>query len=792
MKKLHLICNAHIDPVWQWTWDEGISAALATFKSACDLIDEFDYVFCHNESCLYEAVEKNSPELFERIKAHVKSGKWKIMGGWYIQPDCLMPSGESFVRQIKEGHKYFKEKFGIIPEIATNFDSFGHSIGLVQILKKCGYKGYIATRPHKWAVEYPDGKFYRWIAPSGDYVLFTNVKGYGSLLGDAANKIEQQAKDAEDVDCVLWGVGNHGGGPSRKDLTDIKNLKIDGVNHFHSTLEDLFSDDIKISADIEHSLVTCMAGCYSSMAKVKQAHRQAENILYTTEKMLAVASLAGYKPDLTALHDAQKKLLLAEFHDILPGSCIADGEDDGLELLNTCKNIAKEYRTNAFMYLTMGDPVAKEGEYPIYVFNPMPYEITAPIEAEYMLANQNWSEEHMLSTVYQGDKEIACQEIKEESNLNLDWRKKIIFTATLKPMAVTRFSVFSKKVAGFMPFDKPCVPTSIDEFVSESVLKQKAVLEMYDDTADPWGMSEEEQKCMGKNPESFREMTEDECKKFIRTEDYITAEHIIEDGAVMTAVEGFYTKDNTNAVIEYRKYKGLPYIDLKVTVEFVEKNRLVKLRIPAPKGVMIGDGPFVIEEKPLNSELSFQKWLGVKQDDGKVFAVINDGVYSGIIKDGYIYLTLLRGSGYCIHPLPIDSEGLIPGTRKLYITDRYLPRIDSGRYTYRLRIMTGTVEEVTLMSEQFNQKPYAVNVFPIGVGERKAEIYTDVPVVMPTMKIGDNGGYVMRFFNPELKDKTFTLTINGNSQKITMAKAEVVSVIYDNGKFTVCHDEMPV
>lgn len=493
------------------------------------------------------------------------------------------------------------------------------------------------------------------------------------------------------------------------------------------------------------------------------------------------------------MRDAQKKLLLAEFHDILPGSCIADGEDNGLELLNACKNIAKEYRTNAFMYLTMGDTVAKEGEYPIYVFNPMPYEITVPIEAEYMLANQNWTEYHLLSTVYQGEKEIACQEIKEESNLNIDWRKKIIFTATLKPMGVTRFSVFSKKIPAFMPFDKQCLPVSISEFINESVLKKKVELEIYDDTADPWGMSENEQKCMGKNPESFREMTEDECKEFIKTEDYITAEHLIEDGAVMTAVEGFYVKDNTNAVIEYRKYNGLPYVDLKVTVEFAEKNKLVKLKIPAQEGIMVGDGPFVVEEKPLNSELSFQKWLGVKNKSGNVFAVINDGVYSGIIKNGYIYLTLLRGAGYCMHPMPIsNTDWSNPAIRKLYPTDRYMPRIDSGRYTYRLRIMTGTVEEVTAMSEQFNQKPYAINVFPIGLGQRKAQIYTDEPVVMPTMKIGENGGYVMRFFNPELKEKVFTLTINGNSQKITMSKAEVVSVVYDNGKFTVCHDSMPV
>jgi alpha-mannosidase len=309
---------------------------------------------------------------------------------------------------------------------------------------------------------------------------------------------------------------------------------------------------------------------------------------------------------------------------------------------------------------------------------------------------------------------------------------------------------------------------------------------MYDDTADPWGMSAEEQKCMGKNPQEFRLMTEDECKAFIRSNDPITPVHKIEDGDVMTAIEGFYTKDNTNAVIEYRKYKGLPYIDLKVTVEFIEKNKLVKLKIPAPQGMMIGDGPYVIEEKPKDSELSFQKWLGVKQEDGKVFAVINDGVYSGIIKDGYIYLTLLRGAAYCAHPLPLsDKDWASKEERKLYPTDRYLPRIENGRYTYRLRLMTGTVEEVTLMAELFNQKTYAVNVFPIGIGERKTEIYTDVPVVMPAMKIGENGGYVLRFFNPELKEKAFTLTINGNSEKITMNKAEIASVVYDNGKFTL-------
>ena len=155
MKRLHLICNAHIDPIWQWTWDEGIAATISTFKSAADLCDEFDYIFCHGEALLYEAIEKHAPDLFDRIRAHVKSGKWIVTGGWYLQPDCLMPSGETFIRHIATGQKYFREKFGISPTVATNFDSFGHSVGLVQILAKNGYSGYMACRPNPTQFDYP-------------------------------------------------------------------------------------------------------------------------------------------------------------------------------------------------------------------------------------------------------------------------------------------------------------------------------------------------------------------------------------------------------------------------------------------------------------------------------------------------------------------------------------------------------------------------------------------------------------------------------------------------------------
>ena len=146
MKEIHLICNAHIDPIWQWEWEEGAAAAVSTFRSAADLADEFDYIFCHNEVTLYKYISEFAPTLFERIKELVRQGKWHVMGGWYLQPDCNMPCGESFVRQILVGQKYFYENFGVKPTTAVNFDSFGHSRGLVQIMKNCGQDSYIFCR----------------------------------------------------------------------------------------------------------------------------------------------------------------------------------------------------------------------------------------------------------------------------------------------------------------------------------------------------------------------------------------------------------------------------------------------------------------------------------------------------------------------------------------------------------------------------------------------------------------------------------------------------------------------
>ena len=799
MKRLHLICNAHIDPIWQWTWDEGISSAIATFKSAADLAEEFDYVFCHNEAMLYEAIEQCAPDLFERIKKLVQQGKWKITGGWYLQPDCNMPAGETFVRQISVGKKYFKEKFGVEPTIAYNFDAFGHSIGLVQILAKNGYTGYMACRPRNGdQFSYP-GRFFKWESLDGSSVIVTNSGAYSTLLGEAAKKIyaeatgvatgmlgsgASQAAEIEKVNYSLWGVGNHGGGPSRKDLRDIAAMQIEDTEIVHSTPEALFADDIKISGTVNRSLITCMPGCYSSMARIKQAYRRTENLFYATEKMLLAANLNGVCIDDSQMRQAEKKMLLATFHDILPGTCVPEGEKEGLCALSYAERILMDYRTKAFLRMAMAQKPAQEGEFPVFIFNYAAYELDAPIEVEFMLENQNWDEGIRFNPhVYFEGKEIPCQTIKEESTLNLDWRKKVVFQAKLAPMSLTRFEIkVSKDKREAQPLAQEYKMAQAWEW-SEN----KPIFEVYDDTADPWGMSAEELVAMGKNPVEMREMTGAEVQRFCALDKEIPSERRIENGEVLSAYEGLYTNGQSNVVLQYKKYKNYPFTDLKVIAEFAEKNKLLRVKIPLPTGFekarAVGDGPFVIENKP-NTECVFQKWFGVQREDGKIFAVVNDGVYAGKVEDGYIHLTLLRGAGYCFHPI---------NDKELYPQDRYLPRIDGGRYAFNLRLVIGDALQVTRCAEEFNQPPYAVNVFPTGTGDNNfKQVHLQGNVVLVNAHANEQGEYVARIYNPTDNEAEFSLRMGEICVQDKAAKAEIVSVVFKNGQGFILHDKMPV
>ena len=167
MKNYHLIANAHLDPVWQWRWQEGSMEAKATIRSALDRMNEFpEFRFVCSSASVYKWVEEFAPEMFEEVKQRINEGRFIIVGGWFVQPDCNMPSGEAFARQSLYSQRYFKENFGKTATVGYNVDSFGHCATLPKILKKSGMDSYIFMRPSP-AEKDLDSDVFTWISDDG-------------------------------------------------------------------------------------------------------------------------------------------------------------------------------------------------------------------------------------------------------------------------------------------------------------------------------------------------------------------------------------------------------------------------------------------------------------------------------------------------------------------------------------------------------------------------------------------------------------------------------------------------
>ncbi len=791
VKTVHLICNAHIDPVWQWQWEEGVAEAVSTFRVAADFCEEFDgFIFCHNEAIIYEWVESYEPEIFRRIQKLVKAGRWHIMGGWYLQPDCNMPAGESFVRQILLGREYFWKKFRKRPTTAINFDPFGHSRGLVQIMAKSGYDSYLFCRPHSQELcELPAGQF-EWEGFDGSRVRALRCWNmYSSKKGKATQRIEEfiTANNLEENNPLLWGIGNHGGGPSHKDLMDIKKMMADckNVNMIHSTPEAYFKVTHKKPLPVvAKGLNAWGVGCYTSQILIKQLNRRLENELFSTEKMLASAWKQGLLKTYPAdeLEQTMRDLAFLQFHDTLPGTCIKPVEEASIRLANHGLEILSRLKARAFFVLSSGQKKAKTKTIPLLVYNPHPYNVAGPVECEYQLEDMVFPPcedlRFTIGKVFCNGTELPSQMEKEDSSLEVDWRKRIVFHANLKPSQMNRFDCELVKVKerprpelksrngkfNFKSKDISVVVNAktglIDSYkvAGLEILQPGAFLPLVMvDNEDPWGMlSNRFDKVGGR----FNLLTPAKSAQFSGVKSKtLPPVRVIENGDVRTVVEAVFGFNDSFLCQRYSLPKQGTQIGIETNVIWNEKDRLLKLNIPmkVKKPQILGQVAYGVEDfTGKKDELVAQKWVGVA--DGKNAAtLINDGVYGfDFVKDS-LRPTLLRSAAYCAHPIP-DEEKIIP-------QDRFLPRIDTGERSFKFVLNAGPkrqrLDAVDREAVVLAEKPMALSFFPSGNG-RKAERFITLSgetVRLAAMKKAQHGNdLIVRLFNP-----------TGDAQKTTLA-----------------------
>lgn len=815
MNDIHLICNAHLDPVWLWRWEEGAAEALSTFRVAAEFCEENEgFIFNHNEVILYKWIEEYDPELFSRIQRLVEQNKWHIMGGWYLQPDCNMPSGESFVRQMLEGRRYFFEKFGVIPRTAINFDSFGHTRGLVQIMKKSGYDSYVFCRPEDNNCLLPADDFV-WVGFDGsEVVCHRGFNSYESHRGKVDQKIKRwlDKYTGKKVGLILWGIGNHGGGPSKLDYQKIKELSAELKDYriFDSTPEAYFEalgDGLPQMPRYAKGLNPHSVGCYTSQIRVKRRHRMLENEIYMLEKMSSAASIMSLQEyPAKEIREALNDLMFLEFHDILPGSSIQPAEEDALRLADHALEVVSRAKARVFFAMSRDQKKAEDGEIPILAYNPFPFKVKGVFECEFQLADQNWSQEFSFPVVYKNGERIPCQVEHEASNFNIDWRKRSVFYAELEPSQMNRFDCriemlphkpehTVKREDGRIRFATKdmevvinCATGWIDSYIVggfDYLAGNACRAVVMSDSENSWGND----RLAFKDVEgTFKLMTGEEGSEFSSIYGKtVESVKIIEDGEVRTVVEALFKYGSSFICQWYKLPKRGTEIEVSVKVYWNEKMKMLKWAIPTslknPR--YIGQVAYGAEDLPADGrELVAQKWTAVVSgSDGSALTCINDCTYGSDFNDGEIRVSLVRSPGYSA-----GCSDFYVRDPKIMPQDRFSSYIDQGERDFCFWINAGHGSErmaaVDREALMHNEKPFVLSFFPYGSGKNPEPlILLDDDAINMTAfkKCEGSDNYIIRLFEPTGTGRSATVTIPvlGISQTVGFGKFEIKTLKLD-------------
>ncbi len=332
-KTYRMICvaHAHIDMNWMWRWDETVAITLDTFRTMLDLMEEYpEFTFSQSQASVYKIVEDFGQQMLEEIKARVQEGRWEVTASTWVEADKNMPSGESMARHILYTKRYLSQLLDIEPN-ALNLDfepdTFGHSVNVPEVLAQGGVKYYYHCRG--------DAGHYlqRWVAPSGrSIIVYREPFWYNASIEPEMAMYVPEFCEQHGLSSALkvYGVGDHGGGPTRRDIEKIVDmnswpvfpkLEFGTYQEFFAAVEQV-KDRLPEVRDERNFVFT---GCYTSQTRIKAANRMGEAALNEAE---AFGTLAAINADWQYCNDSffegWRHVLFNQFHDIIPGSGVID------------------------------------------------------------------------------------------------------------------------------------------------------------------------------------------------------------------------------------------------------------------------------------------------------------------------------------------------------------------------------------------------------------------------------------------------------------------------------------
>ncbi len=714
---VHLICNAHLDPVWQWRWEEGASEALSTFRTAVEILQEDEeLVFNHNESVLYRWVRKYDPLLFRAIQDLAASGRWCISGGWYLQPDVNMPGVESLIRHIAEGRRFFSEFFGAAPAVAYNFDSFGHSGGLPQVLSQAGYRMYIHMRPQPGELDLPSD-LYRWRGVDGTEILGLRIAvglyhtERDNIVARLRDGTELALKLNRDVP-VFWGIGDHGGGPTREDLKKISAFRKeeDRVRIIHSTPEKLLAalEGAAAAAPVvEGDLQRCFTGTYTSISRLKRRCRESLSALLQAETLRTATWWEGNQPyPAEELAEAWRDHLFNDFHDILPGSCTQPAEQDALDQYGRVAETVRRIRLGAAVAFNRGTPAKRY--IPLTVLNADPSPGAFPAEVDCMVdLRPKWTGLWHLRLFDSGGNELPCQEEQPESLLPFNgWRRRVSFMAETGGTGAKNYDlrIFEGELS------RPPRPAAVSHSVNAETgyvdridagggrecLAGPAMRPLLvDDPGDSWG--------------SGLSRYRDAGAPFTKS----IGPHTIAGGPVRTITESVYVSGASRVVVDTISYAEFPAIEFRFRVTWNEIRKRLKLSIPTVfrTPALVCEVPGGAIARPADGDEHVHgRWCmmtGSVNGRATAFAVVNSGQHGFDFSDGELRLSVLRSAAYC------HEQGLPLGE---WPERKYM---DIGVHEFRVAVTAGDPADVrsrvSAIAEMLTAPPLVYAHLPQGI-----------------------------------------------------------------------------
>lgn len=779
-RKVHLIGNAHLDPIWLWRWQEGCGEVLQTFRSALDRLNEYpDFVFTCSSASYYKWVEEIAPDMFEEIRERVKEGRWVPVNGWWVQPDCNIPSAESFARQALYSQLYYNEKFGRICKTAYNVDSFGHSGMLPQLIKNGGMNAYVMMRPgpHENA-EIPN--MFTWESLDGTRIPTFRIpaeSGYGANSAEDISRTrdfsEKLMAEENHGMMIFYGVGNHGGGPTRRCIEYLESrLKKDGYHDMIFSSPDAFFEahcleNVELPIwkdDLQHHA----SGCYSATSLVKQLNRRLENSLYFSEAFATVASkTAGMRDRTEDFKEAWRDVCFNQFHDILCGCSIMEAYDDVNAAMGHALTISDRIQNEAFLRIArridtwidgVSDPVCEVrghscGKFPrpVIVFNPLSFPIKVPVRTyhpskqvkddagnDVIFSNvrSSRSNDSHLDTVFIADVPAvgyAVYWLKPCWNENSDLPEVHIDT----DVSAHDFSM-----------ENEYLKVSFDEytgFITSLVDKKSGYNYASEDKpiAVPTVISDSKTDTWAHMVFKFHDI-----KGIMKLEKI----ELVEDGNARAVIRTRHSFGGSYLVQDFILASGQRILRSKCKALWTENFTLLKISFPVGGENRINtyEIPGAYIKRPTNGEEEpAGRWGAISFDDGgrRTLALLNDSKYSYDCPDNDLRLTVIRNVIFADHYSNRPAANF-------NFTDEGIQRFEYGVF-----VCDGEAEKSNIMNEaaMFNIRPAAVpESFHKGVlPQRKGFLSVDRDnIIMTALKFCEDGSgdCIARFYETRGED----------------------------------------